>query len=113
MSESLIDVVRNVQQLLVTRGQDPALPFSATAADSAAEPETWRWATRRCGPCAVHACDLDIVDSATHYEMPLLIAEPHHHICKLTSPVILELEVEFACCSEVEWETSPLFEKYR
>jgi len=88
------------------------VPLAAVAAERG-EPETWRWAARRCGPCAVQARDLDIIDSSSHYEAPMRLTEPGHHVCRLTAPTMLELEVEVACCSEVEWEESVVFERYR
>lgn len=116
VKESMIDIVRNLQHLTVA--QAPAmkqkLPLAAiAAATDANEPETWRWSLRRCGPCAVQARDLDIVDAASHYEVPLKLAEPGHHICRLTGPSVFELEVEVVCSSNVEWDESPAFEEYR
>mmetsp|Transcript_89167 Transcript_89167/g.236985 ORF Transcript_89167/g.236985 Transcript_89167/m.236985 type:complete len:518 (-) Transcript_89167:64-1617(-) len=116
MKESMIDVIHNVQHLAVARLPGPdgrELPLRAMAAEHGDKVETWRWASRSCGPCAVQARDLDIVDSSTHYEVPLTLAEPAHHLCQLTAQAMLELEIEVACCSEVEWDESPAFQTYR
>jgi len=117
VKESMIDIVRNLQHLAVAQAPEMRianLPLVAgAAATDANKPETWRWFVRRCGPCAVQANDLDIVDASSHYEVPLKLAEPGHHICRLTGPSVLELEVEVVCSSNVEWEESPAFEEYR
>eukprot|EP00929_Paragymnodinium_shiwhaense_P093764 TRINITY_DN54022_c0_g2_i1.p1 TRINITY_DN54022_c0_g2~~TRINITY_DN54022_c0_g2_i1.p1 ORF type:complete len:499 (-),score=129.98 TRINITY_DN54022_c0_g2_i1:84-1580(-) len=113
VKESMIDVVRNVQQMSVSPApvSSPGLPLSALAANGS-DSETWRWAARRCGPCAVTAEDLDMMDGRAHYEFPLQLPELKHHLCRVTAPVMLELEVEVACCSQTEWETSPHWTQY-
>lgn len=117
VKESMIDVVRNMQQLTVVRATEQSrvgpLPLAAEGSYPSDEPESWRWSTRRCGPCTVQARDFDIIDSSAHYEMPMRITDPGHHLCRLTAPAMLELEVQVACCSEVEWDESPVFEKYQ
>jgi len=116
VKESMIDIVRNLQNLAVAQdtSMKVKLPLTAVAAATDVnEPETWRWSVRRCGPCAVQARDLDIVDASSHYEVPLKLAEPGHHICRLTGPSVFELEVEVVCSSNVEWEESPAFKDYR
>lgn len=116
VKESMIDVVHNVQRMAVSRLPRPdgrALPLAAMAAEHGDDVETWRWATRRCGPCAIQAGDLDIVDSSAHYETPLQLAEPAYHLCQLTASALLEFEAEAVCCSEVEWDTSPALQEYR
>eukprot|EP00930_Biecheleria_cincta_P043419 TRINITY_DN29819_c0_g1_i1.p1 TRINITY_DN29819_c0_g1~~TRINITY_DN29819_c0_g1_i1.p1 ORF type:complete len:529 (-),score=110.21 TRINITY_DN29819_c0_g1_i1:52-1605(-) len=113
--ETMIDVVRNVQQLAVAKApwQAPELPIAGLAARAADEPETWRWALRRCGPCAVQAGDLDIVDSSTFYERPVTLAIPEQHLFQMTAPTMVEMEVIATCCSQTEWEQSPTFQKYQ
>eukprot|EP00933_Yihiella_yeosuensis_P046674 TRINITY_DN4225_c0_g1_i2.p1 TRINITY_DN4225_c0_g1~~TRINITY_DN4225_c0_g1_i2.p1 ORF type:complete len:675 (+),score=102.82 TRINITY_DN4225_c0_g1_i2:44-2068(+) len=117
--ESMIDVVRNVQRLAVAKAPQEVynnrnLPLSSLASGNAdGEPETWRWALRRCGPCTVQAGDLDIVDGSTHYEMPLVLPVPQQHLLRITVPTMVELEVEATCCSQYEWETSPAFDTYK
>ncbi|CAK0892162.1 unnamed protein product, partial [Prorocentrum cordatum] len=58
------------------------------------------------------ARDLDIVDSSAHFERPMELVEPTHHICRVTASTLLEIEVEAACCSQAEWQTSPLCQDY-
>jgi len=113
--EKMIDVVRNVQQISVLETpweapKDLPLTGYAKATD---EPDTWRWVSRRCGPCSVQVGDLDMVDSSTFFERPARLPEPQHHILRVTAPAMLDLEVEATCCSQTEWEESPFFEKYR
>lgn len=114
VQESMIDVVRNVQQMTVRPAPELRPPLGSLAAIAAENdgPETWRWAVRRCGPCAIRAGDLVIVDSPSHYESPMVIAEPGHYLCRLTGKVAVELEVEVARCSQVEFETSPVWATY-
>lgn len=114
--ESMIDVVRNVQRLSIAPVPElrpPMGTLAGIAAASADGPETWHWTTQRCGPCAVQARDLDIVDSASHYEEPLRLSEPGQHLCRLTVPTMLRLEVQAVCCSQTEWEESPVFLKHQ
>ena len=62
IQESMIDVVKSVQQLTVAKApwEAPAdLPLSAMASEHPGEPDVWRWATRRCGPCPIKAQDMD------------------------------------------------------
>mmetsp|Transcript_61578 Transcript_61578/g.179960 ORF Transcript_61578/g.179960 Transcript_61578/m.179960 type:complete len:438 (-) Transcript_61578:240-1553(-) len=120
VKESMIDVIHNVQNFAIARdpARDPApqeqdSPLAATDSEEGDEVETWRWTSRHCGPCAVQARDLEIVDSSTHFEIPLRLAEDQHHLCQLTAPSMLELEMEAVCCSEDEWDKSPAFQKYR
>lgn len=104
--ESMIDVVRNAQDFSVAWRPKPTLPLTGLASNESGSLETWRWVARLCGPCVVQARDLQIVDSASHYETPLYFAEPQQHLLRVTVPVAVEIELEVACCSQVEWGLS-------
>eukprot|EP00931_Biecheleriopsis_adriatica_P054877 TRINITY_DN32339_c0_g1_i1.p1 TRINITY_DN32339_c0_g1~~TRINITY_DN32339_c0_g1_i1.p1 ORF type:complete len:518 (-),score=119.89 TRINITY_DN32339_c0_g1_i1:23-1543(-) len=113
--ESMIDVVRNVQQLAVAQADWKApddLPITGLASNSG-EPDSWRWTSRRCGPCVLQAGDLDMVDSSTHFEVPVMLPLADQHLLQVTAPAMVELDVEATCCSQQEWDDSPAFEKYR
>eukprot|EP00440_Ansanella_granifera_P024575 gb/GFBE01026688.1/.p1 GENE.gb/GFBE01026688.1/~~gb/GFBE01026688.1/.p1 ORF type:complete len:511 (+),score=113.04 gb/GFBE01026688.1/:1-1533(+) len=113
--EHMLDVVRNVQQLAVAEAPQKApadLPLAAMASNSP-EPDSWRWAARRCGPCAVQARDFDMVDSSTFYERPAVLPLPSQHLLKITAPAMVEVEVEATCCSQREWDESPAFDRYK
>mmetsp|Transcript_1103 Transcript_1103/g.2083 ORF Transcript_1103/g.2083 Transcript_1103/m.2083 type:complete len:263 (+) Transcript_1103:1-789(+) len=112
----MIDVVKNVQQLTVAKAPweaPPDLPLSALASEHTGEPDVWRWATRRCGPCGVQARDLDMVDSSSFYEQPTHLPLGDQHVLQISAPAMIEFEVEATCCSQREWEISPAFEAYR
>ncbi|CAJ1448469.1 unnamed protein product [Effrenium voratum] len=113
VQESMIDVVRNVQQLTVAPApwRPPPLPLAAAAA--ARDVESWRWSARRCGPTVVTARDMDMVDSSSFYERPMCLPLGSQHLLTISAPAMVELEVEATCCSQKEWEISPAFEKYR
>eukprot|EP00439_Symbiodinium_sp_Y106_P087313 s46_g45.t1 len=116
VQESMIDVVRSVQQLTVARApwQAPSdLPLSAMASEHPGEPDVWRWATRRCGPCPVKAQDLDMVDSSSFYERPTYLPIGQQHLLQISAPAMIEFEVEATCASQTEWEISGAFEEYR
>lgn len=116
VQESMIDVVRSVQQLTVATApwQAPSdLPLSAMASEHPGEPDVWRWATRRCGPCPVKAQDLDMVDSSSFYERPTYLPIGQQHLLQISAPAMIEFEVEATCASQTEWEISGAFEEYR
>jgi len=113
VQESMCDVMLNMQKLNIL-----ALPvnkelLAMSRSMDGDEPERWCWATRLCGPGAVQARDLDIMDSPSHMERPVRIAEPGHHICRLTSASMIELEVMAVCCSQAEWDMSPACAKFQ
>jgi len=99
VKESMIDVIRNVQQIPIELG-----PPGDSSPVEGTEPLRWRWATRRCGPCAIQASDLQIVDSFAHLDVPLRIADPHHHICRVTAPTAVDVEIQVAYSSQEEWD---------
>lgn len=112
VQESMIDVVRFVQHLTVAPGVAPELPLAAAASNST-QPDSWRWISRRCGPCVIQAGDLDVVDSSTFYERPMYLPLKDQHLLTVSAPAMVELEIEATCCSQTEWETAPAFEEYR
>jgi len=113
VQESMIDVVRFVQQLTVAPAAvAPELPLAAVASNST-EPDSWRWISRRCGPCVIQANDMDIIDSSTFYERPMCLPLKDQHLLTISAPAMVEFEVQVTCCSQTEWETAPAFEEYR
>ncbi|CAE7483732.1 rpoA [Symbiodinium natans] len=116
VQESMIDVVRSVQQLTVAKAPweaPPDLPLSGMASEHPNEPDVWRWATRRCGPCPVKAQDLDMVDSSAFYESPTHLPLGDQHLLQISAPAMIEFEVEATRASQSEWEMAPAFEEYR
>lgn len=112
VQESLIDVVRNVQQLRVRR-MPSRCAAEVAEGEALPEPRAWEWSLRRCGPCAVQARDLSVVDSAAHYEEPLEMVEPDQHIMRLSMPTAVDLEVQAVCCTQKEWEESAVYQDYK
>jgi len=102
VQECMMDIMHNVQQLAI-RGPDEIQSDAI---------KTWQWTARRCGPCIVNAGDLQIVDSAAHHETPLMLLEPAHYICRINSPVMVEIEVDVACCSHTEYQDRPDYQRY-
>jgi hypothetical protein len=115
LHESMLDMMHNVQQMAVELRDDlkQDVEVGLAAAAASEEVESWRWATRRCGPCSVQASDLDIVDSSCHFERPLSLAVPTQHLCRVTTSLMLELEMDVVCCSQRQWEDSPVFQDYQ
>mmetsp|Transcript_21920 Transcript_21920/g.51239 ORF Transcript_21920/g.51239 Transcript_21920/m.51239 type:complete len:527 (+) Transcript_21920:69-1649(+) len=113
VEENMIDIIENVSHLLVKeRVLEEPLPLAALAASEDGV-EAWRWAARCCGPCAIHASDLHIIDSSTHLERPLELTSPHQHLCKVSGDVIVDIKVEFILACEDEWNVSPSMKKYK
>lgn len=73
----------------------------------------WRWSSRRCGPCVVVASDFDIVDSDSHFQVPLCLPEPGHHICAVTGKFVVEIMVDVVCCTQAEWHSAPCWKNHR
>ena len=113
VQESMLDVVKTVQHVAVGRAATPVpeLPLAAVASNST-QPDSWRWISRRCGPCVIRTSDMDAIDSSTFYERPMCLPVDQH-LLTVSSPVMVELELEVTECSQREWEISPAFEEYR
>lgn len=112
--DSMLDVVWCVQHLTVAEDEAPVtIPLRDVAADTGDVLESWRWSARRCGPCSIQAKDLDKVDSASHYENPMIFPEGRQHLVRVVSNQMVELEVEAVQSTQVEWEEGIAAKLYR